>query len=250
MATDATAPQQSQTLASLCSSLQASCSATNERLRNFIVAIPESREDISSLSRELVELQKVSRLLVRHALSVSTTTNDNDQLLPDTVLDPLKDMLVKVSGLLAEILEVVDKLDSFAGGIRDHPDLVILLSRLTAFAKLAEVSRLASNVAVDAMNLYVFALPLCRNSTNCMPSSPSADTSVTSTDLPSYQSTQLLQDSVTVRMRIQGGLRDSDEVFPVLSPTVINFLDSLQHHIEQTTGTLLVPPPPDNADAR
>lgn len=167
MATDATAPQQ--TLASLCSSLQASCSATNERLRNFIVAIPESREEISSLSRELVELQKVARLLVRHALSVSTTTNDNDQLLPDTVLDPLKDMFVKVSGLLAEILEVVDQLDSSAGGIRDHPDLVILLSRLAAFAKLAEVSRLASNVAVDAMNLYVFALPFAAMSLTVCP---------------------------------------------------------------------------------
>lgn len=159
MATNATAPQQSQTLASLCSSLQASSSATNERLRNFIVAIPESRDDISSLSRELVELQKVSRLLVRHALSVSTTTNGNDQLLPDTVLDPLKDMFVKISGLLAEILEVVDQLDAFSGSVRDHPDLPLLLSRLAAFTKLAEVSRLASNVAVDAMNLYILPFP-------------------------------------------------------------------------------------------
>lgn len=151
----ADASSDSHNVASVCSALQATSAAANDRLRDLNVALPDSREEITSLSRSLVELQTVARLLLRHAHSMDAPADgDSPQSLPATVMDPLKDMVVKISGLVAEIFETIDQLNSQGRGVRDDPDLGIHLSKLSSYANMAATSRLAANIAVDAMNLY------------------------------------------------------------------------------------------------
>lgn len=63
-----------------------------------------------------------------------------------------------------------------------------------------------------------------------------------SSELPSYQSTQLLQDTVNLRLRTTNISPPAHSTFDSLKPAVVDFVDTLQAYIEESTGTLIVPP--------
>lgn len=85
----------------------------------------------------------------------------------------------------------------------------------------------------------IVALPLSTPPSNDNPQD-------TPSELPSYQSTQLLQDTVNLRLRTTNISAPAHSTFDSLKPAVIDFVDTLQAYLEESTGTLIVPPAPEN----
>lgn len=60
-------------------------------------------------------------------------------------------------------------------------------------------------------------------------------------ELPAYQSTQLLDDSIRLRMRLTNLDSNEDNQSPHLRPVITEFLDHLQNHIGRSASSLPLP---------
>ncbi|KAH7013131.1 Quino protein amine dehydrogenase [Ilyonectria destructans] len=211
-------------LGPLCAALLSTVTGTGDALGDFVVSYPVARPDLSVLSRELSEIQLVARLLSHNADALDTGTAE----LPAKLLVTLKSV-VEGAGLLVE--EINDALLRPDGTESSQAWLEHAAERLSPLGRLVESSRIAMNLGLDAL---LFAI-------NFQPSGQ--------TELPPYNSSQILQEAFNLRVRLNEDSENDDLRVQTHQPALIEFVEALQEYMEQTSTSLFVPetsgrPPP------
>ncbi|KAJ4324072.1 hypothetical protein N0V84_004038 [Fusarium piperis] len=207
-------------ISALCGTLQTATARAIDALRDFVIYYPSARLDLASLSRELAELQMVSRLLHHNAETLDAGTAK----LPERLEAALRGVIEKASALLEETDDALE-----AGrnpGDRTPAWLEHTAERLSPLARLAESLRIAMNLGLDGLLLAINTEPHDGRR-----------------ELPGYSSSQILQEAVSLRSRVE---EDSDsEDFRVQSqrPVLSEFADAIQEYIEQTSTAAPDAPP-------
>ncbi|KAF4459046.1 ribosome assembly 4 [Fusarium albosuccineum] len=212
-------------ISSLCGSLESSTVRAVEALRKFVIYYPPARLDLTSLSRELAEVQMVARLLRHNAesLDVGTAT------LPVRLEAALRGVVQKASALLEETDDALDP--GRKPEDRTPAWLEYTAERLSPLGRLAESLRTAMNLGLDVILLAI----------NSQPNDGERE-------LPGYNSSQILQEALNLRSRLR---EDSDsEDFRVQSqrPILSEYVEAIQEFIERTSTASADPPPPPPPD--
>jgi hypothetical protein len=135
------------TLGALSAALQESVTDPSDALREFVVAYPVARLDLTVLSRELSEIQMVARLLSHNAESLE----DGTATLPDKLLGSLRNVVQGAGNMIEEMDEALDG-DGEAAE-RGNAWLEHTAERLLPMGRLAENSRIAMNLGLDVVLL-------------------------------------------------------------------------------------------------
>lgn len=69
-------------------------------------------------------------------------------------------------------------------------------------------------------------------------------------ELPPYQSTQLLHETLRLRMRLVSLASNEENQCAHLRPVILQFIDHLQNHIGRSSSSLPVPLPPIDSNIR
>ncbi|KAJ6784509.1 hypothetical protein PWT90_10260 [Aphanocladium album] len=217
-------------LGSLCSSLQVAAAAANNDLREYLLAHASQRTSIVPLSRELFEMQTAAKLLIRRCrvVGVGADESSNDQTLPAPVLDQLVTVVHQAGSLVADVMNL---LESSTDGSVSRGQEALSAEQITT--RLGNVT-ITANTCTAALNLGLDAMAL---GTALQPAQDGTDT----TQLPAYQTTQLLEDTLSLRLRISNLSSDEQTESPAVLPAISEFLDRLQNQMGQGSNSLLVP---------
>ncbi|KAI5460467.1 hypothetical protein BGZ63DRAFT_404936 [Mariannaea sp. PMI_226] len=201
------------TLGALCTALEGSITEPSDSLREFVVAYPVARLDLTGLSRELSEIHMVARLLSHNAEALE----DGSVTLPERLCMGLKQVVERTGAMVEEMGDILEKPDDEHE--RGNAWLEHTAERLLPMGRIAENSRIAMNLGLDVL---LFAI-------NFQPSS-------NENALPAYSDSQLLSEAQNLRTRlVDDSVNDDFRVHGQLSDFV-DFLDALHDYMEQTNG--------------
>ncbi|KAH6886227.1 Quino protein amine dehydrogenase [Thelonectria olida] len=201
------------TLGALSAALQESVTDPSDALREFVVAYPVARLDLTVLSRELSEIQMVARLLSHNAESLE----DGTVTLPDKLSGSLRKVVEGAGHMVEEMDEALDGDGETAE--RGNAWLEHTAERLLPMGRLAENSRIAMNLGLD---LLLFAI-------NFQPSSGE-------NDLPAYSDSQILREAQNLRGRLMEDAENDDFRVQAQLNVLVEFIDALQEYMEQTSA--------------
>lgn len=251
--------EQQDQLSSLCSSLQVTAAAANDGLRDLLVSAPQMRDTIVKLSHELIELQTASRLYIRHSSvaeaapgSDADVARGGDPSIPLPVLTAVAKLVRCALDITADIMDVLDLSETTPGNAaaarrRLAGRTETIGPRLVEVTTPAELARTALNLGLDAMTLYVSPpFHVIMNSVLTpafIHSGPAPSQGDEGSDLPPYQSTQLLHDTLQLRMRLLSLELDGESQTGHLRTVMLEFIDHLQSHIGRSSSSLPVPLP-------
>lgn len=138
-------------LGSLCSSLQATAAAANNDLRVYLLAHADQRAIIVPLSRELVSIQTVTRLYIRHVGLGTTTTSS----LPPPLLHCLISVVDHMGRIVSDVMNILETSSNSSHTLRGQVSLtgVELAVHLSKVTEAAAISTAALNLGLDAMAL-------------------------------------------------------------------------------------------------
>lgn len=204
-------------LGELCSTLQESSAEASDALREFLLYYPSARHDLTALSRELADIQMVSRVIGR---------NGADQnALPADLLAAIQRVVANGVDLVGELQDAIA--DPERGAQGSSAWLEHTAERIAGVVHPAETARMAMNMALDAFLMASNSVP--QPETNGQ-------------DLPAYQSSQIQQEIAGLRARLSQD-RDSDDLrIHTQRPVIREFIDALQQHVEMTESLLGQPP--------
>ncbi|EGX91111.1 Quinoprotein amine dehydrogenase [Cordyceps militaris CM01] len=217
-------------LGPLCASLQESAAAANNKLREYLLADAQRRAAVVPLSRELVEMQTVARLYIRRCRAVVGADDGDEEtllLLPRAVLHRLVAVVQQAGRLVSGLPRLLETLSAAsAGPEQDGISTEQLAAQLSMVTATASICTAALNLGLDAMLLG--------------PSLQPAPEAASESELPAYESTQLLEDVLRLRLRLSNSSSDEAESSTLL-PAISEFLDQLQSQMGQSSTSLLVP---------
>ncbi|ATY58547.1 Quino amine dehydrogenase [Cordyceps militaris] len=218
-------------LGPLCASLQESAAAANNKLREYLLADAQRRAAVVPLSRELVEMQTVARLYTRRCRVVIGADDGDEEtllLLPRAVLHRLVAVVQQAGRLVSGIPRLLETLSAAsAGPEQDGISTEQLAAQLSMVTATASICTAALNLGLDAMLLGPLLQP--------------APEAASESELPAYESTQLLEDVLRLRLRLSNLGSDEAPESSALLPAISEFLDQLQSQMGQSSTSLLVP---------
>lgn len=215
---DISFPSTPSPISPLCSELQISISQRTDDLADFVVYYPSSRLELSSLSRELSEIQMIARLLQHNAEGLDT----GSVKLPLRLHNSLVALIEKAANSVLD--EVEDALDSDGDGDgqeRKQAWLEHTTERLTPLGRMAETIKVAMNLGLDSL---LFAI-------NHQPDA----------ELPPYDSSQILQATYTLRDRLDHDSDNEDSRVQSQRTLLTEFVEALNEFIEQTSTSVIQP---------
>ncbi|KAK7418450.1 hypothetical protein QQX98_003942 [Neonectria punicea] len=205
-----------ETLGPRCAVLLASVVGSGDALGGFVVQCPAARPALAVLSRELSEVQMVARLLDHNAAA--------EARLPAPLATALRNVVESAGFLVEEVNDALDGAEDDEAEARRRVWLEHATERLAPLGRLAESSRIAMNLGLDAL---LFAV-------NFQPAAGQAE-------LPPYNSSQILQEAFNLRVRLTEDAESDDVRVQTQQPVLEAFVKALQEYMEQTSTSLFVP---------
>ncbi|KFA78264.1 hypothetical protein S40288_02658 [Stachybotrys chartarum IBT 40288] len=230
--------QEGEQLRSACVELEGLALRASNSIREFVLYYPAARQEVGPLSRELADVQLAAQLLG----SNSETLGRPSATLPANVSASIRALVRTGTDLVNETTEAIEHPD---GTVQDRgARLQRVTEDLVDFLRRLETLRMALHLALDAV---LFAVNQGNaGSDSGLPPYPGSQLQPAPSELPPYQSSQVLQTIGNLRTRLNADI-DGDARADRQRPALVDFLDNVRRFMEQSSPNLLAPPIEGNA---